>query len=328
MADNPPGYKDFHDLKNVDLRTGVVTRNHKVEKVFLEMQKLIGESYDEIVEEHSRRDSGIAGENHEQIWRTLFKKWLPHLPSRTKVTILGPDGDYSPEVDLVLLKPNYPEILLEKNRILSGGVIAAFECKLTFRQRDLADIILKAKSVKRMAAPHREAGFSIKENVYPYLFGAFPYGLLCASHEWKAEGSVPFENADRNFRDKIWAIPDHPSEVVDLICIADVAHWATRHFINRSSPRLTPEMRAHKLGVVSSTLGGTSKDACAGLMLDLIARLAKQHKIDGWILDFVSQATGQAGTPGGTGPYWRDQTFPSDFVAKINAGNISISDII
>jgi hypothetical protein len=46
----------------------------------------------------------------------------------TKGRILTETGYASPQIDVLILHPSYPKILLDKKMYLSGGVAAAFEC--------------------------------------------------------------------------------------------------------------------------------------------------------------------------------------------------------
>ncbi|WP_198148432.1 DUF6602 domain-containing protein, partial [Elstera litoralis] len=55
-------------------------------------------------------DPGTAGDEGEENWATLFRDWLPPAYQvRTKGRLINPDGSMSPQVDVVILKPSYPQ---------------------------------------------------------------------------------------------------------------------------------------------------------------------------------------------------------------------------
>jgi hypothetical protein len=63
----------------------------------------------------ARADPGTAGDQSESAWAQLFRNWLP--PSLTVVTegrILSPDGQYSDQMDVVILSGACPRYLAEK----------------------------------------------------------------------------------------------------------------------------------------------------------------------------------------------------------------------
>ena len=79
-----------------------------------------------------------AGDQGEENWATLLRKWLPnYFHIVTKGRILTDSGYASPQVDILVLYPSYPKILLDKKLYLSGGVAAAFECKTTLKAADI-----------------------------------------------------------------------------------------------------------------------------------------------------------------------------------------------
>lgn len=82
--------------------------------------------YDRILE-----DPGTAGDQGEENWKQILEMWLPpYFQVVTKGRILGDNGETSPQVDLLVLSPEYPRKLISCKEYLSGGVVAAFECKL------------------------------------------------------------------------------------------------------------------------------------------------------------------------------------------------------
>ena len=90
------------------------------------------------IRNRSTDDPGTAGDQAEEDWAQIFRAWLPATyPVVTKGRILFEDGSSSPQVDILILKPSYPRQLRHEKYIFAGGVIAAFECKLTLRKEDI-----------------------------------------------------------------------------------------------------------------------------------------------------------------------------------------------
>src|SRR5229473_1687089 len=80
------------------------------------------------IRRRATEDPGTAGDQGEENWATLLRSWLPqYFHVITKGRILTQDGYVSPQIDVLVLSPAYPEILLDKKIYLSGGVVAAFE---------------------------------------------------------------------------------------------------------------------------------------------------------------------------------------------------------
>jgi hypothetical protein len=114
------------------------------------------------IQRRVREDPGTAGDEGEENWATLLRNWLPPgYQIVTKGRIVGHDGLSSPQVDVLVLHPAYPRHLLHKKHYLAGGVVAAFECKLTLRAEHLMKAfetcaIVKNLVPKRTGTPYRE----------------------------------------------------------------------------------------------------------------------------------------------------------------------------
>ena len=90
------------------------------------------------VQRRVKEDAGLAGAQAEEHWAQLLRDWLPHTYHVvTRGRIMSPRGDASPEIDILVLHSSYPKYLLNKKYYLCGGVVAAFECKLTLRPEPL-----------------------------------------------------------------------------------------------------------------------------------------------------------------------------------------------
>lgn len=172
------------------------------------------------IRSRSREDPGTAGDEAEENWAELLKRWLPaHYHVRTKGRVLHSSGEASTQVDVVVLYPEYPPGLLDRKIYLAHGVAAVFECKLTLRRQDIESTIRRAAAFQeqfglRLGTPRSE------------LFSPISYGLLAHSHEWQGQGAQPEENihgallaADRDH-------VDHPRKMLDVVCVADLGTWS------------------------------------------------------------------------------------------------------
>lgn len=193
-----------------DLRDYMLQRTSEIQAEYERIQKRSGD------------DSGTAGDNGEENWKETFQKWLPPIYRVvTKGRIMNTKGECGPQVDVLVLSPWYPEHLLGKKEYLEGGVIAAFECKLTLRAGDIRDAVENSVSIRRNSYPHR-TGTPFKEANHRVI-----YGLLAHSHAWKGEKSTPIENVENHLRTNEAGEVQHPRELLDVVCVADLATWKT-----------------------------------------------------------------------------------------------------
>src|SRR5262249_46695820 len=107
-------------------------------------QRIIQEEYERI-QKRAREDPGTAGDQGEENWRALLQSWLPsYFKIVTKGRILTESGYASPQIDLFVLVPSYPQVLIDKKLYLAAGVAAAFECKLTLKAVHVHDAVKNA----------------------------------------------------------------------------------------------------------------------------------------------------------------------------------------
>ncbi len=188
-------------------------------KAFLDATaKDIAEEY-ERVRTRTAEDPGTAGDQGEENWAEVLRSWLPstyHVV--TKGRILAADGKASRQVDVIVLQPSYPPRLLTKKMFLAGGVAAAFECKLTLRAQHIGEAVEGAAELRRL---FKEQG----QTPLRQLQSSLLYGLLAHSHDWKKEESTPADNIERALLDADKTSIGHPCEMLDLLCVADVATW-------------------------------------------------------------------------------------------------------
>lgn len=113
--------------------------------LFRELSLRIKTDYEEARSHARNANPQRAGHEGEATWQTLIKQWGPRLPVETRKYIVGPGGD-SNEVDLVILKPDYPEHLRSHSSALVSGVAAAFSVKLTLKRAHILEALEQKNS--------------------------------------------------------------------------------------------------------------------------------------------------------------------------------------
>ncbi|MBD1364434.1 hypothetical protein IDJ77_11500 [Mucilaginibacter sp. ZT4R22] len=170
------------------------------------------------IQKRALEDPGTAGDQGEENWAELLRKWLPStFKIVTKGRIVGIDGVASPQVDVIILRPEYPPSLENEKLYLAGGVLAAFECKLTLKSKHLKAFFDNSKQVK--SRMQYELGTPYKELQSPII-----YGLLAHSHSWNGLKSKPIEIIEEAINQGHSA-SDHPVYLPDFICIANLSCW-------------------------------------------------------------------------------------------------------
>jgi hypothetical protein len=189
----------------------------------------------------SREDAGTAGDNSEEDWKKLLSGWLPPIfPIVTKGRIMNTKGECSDQVDLLVLSPWYPTKLLGKKEYLEGGVLAAFECRLTLRSGDVKEVFTHAKQITEMSQQWR-AG-----SPYRDINRRIVFGLLAQSHDWNAPASTPLENVRLSILEAE-QIADMPNQMADFVTIANLGTWA-------SAKMLLPPSILNRPGIVEANL--------------------------------------------------------------------------
>ncbi|MCF6402968.1 hypothetical protein L3C95_08795 [Chitinophaga filiformis] len=173
----------------------------------------------ERIRKRAKEDPGTAGDQGEENWATLLRNWLPPtFQIVTKGRILGVNGIASPQVDVIVLRPEYPQKLLDKKLYLADGVLAAFECKITLIADHIATFVENSVTLRQCSSPRFGT-------LYRELHSPFIYGLLAHSHSWRGEKSTPLANIDKNLLYQDFKSVTHPREMPDLLCVADLASW-------------------------------------------------------------------------------------------------------
>ena len=191
---------------------------HDIHDFLISAQRDIQDEYERILK-RATEDPGTAGDQGEENWATLLRNWLPsYFHIKTKGRILCENGYASPQIDVLVLHPSYPKILLDKKLYLAGGVAGAFECKTTLKAAHVKEAVETGASI-RINLPKREG------SPYKELNSNIIYGLLAHSHSWKGENSKPAENIEK----ALWEADDlhvkHPIQQLDFITVSDLATW-------------------------------------------------------------------------------------------------------
>jgi hypothetical protein len=195
-----------------------------------DLHDFMAQASSEMAEEYERirkrtlEDPGTAGDQGEENWAELLRGWLPstyHVV--TKGRLISTEGETSPQVDVLVLKPSYPKKLLNRKLYLAGGVAAVFECKTTLRANHIDEAVRNSVAVKRAIPPRY--GTPYKELRSPIIFG-----LLAHSHDWQLPKSTPVENICENLKKSDYEHVDHPRLGIDLVCVADLANFEKSSF--------------------------------------------------------------------------------------------------
>jgi predicted metal-dependent hydrolase len=87
---------------------------HDIHDFVKSSQRWIEEEYTRI-QKRATEDPGTAGDQGEENWAELLRGWLPsYFQIVTKGRILTESGYASPQVDVIVLMPSYPQILKGK----------------------------------------------------------------------------------------------------------------------------------------------------------------------------------------------------------------------
>ena len=276
--------------------------------------------YDRI-HDRAGEDPGTAGDEGEAGWAALLKAWLPasyHVV--TKGRVLAADGAASPQIDVLVLSPNYPKRLLDKKLYLSGGVLAVFECKLTLDKAGLA-------SAMRRVASFREVTRKFVETPRDVVLGPLFYGVLAHSHVWSDQTAI--ERLD----DLIESLEsrEHPLHVPDLVCVGPLATWRKVVILSPAGPR--PMFGASQGRSVSEVHATMMRDApgdrpgdlppatpIAHLLHSLLAHLAEFDSTLTPLVEYLGIAgTASRGTHGNVGVTYPYTVLPSHIGAELAA---------
>ena len=276
------------------------------------------------IQKRAVEDPGTAGDQGEENWATLLRGWLPTTYDVvTKGRIIGHDGQTSPQIDVLVLSSSYPMMLRDRKLFLAGGVLAAFECKNTLKAQHLKDAIETCKKVKGLCPP--QMGTPFKELQAPIIYGIFAH-----SHSWKDQNSKPVENVKTTVFAHELENTKAPSELLDLVCVADLATWVRRKIILLGSN--AKSVGAGQYGDVITLLICHSESPQQGagdrnftpigcLIGGLFQKLAY---VDSTAISMANYyiAVGVVGDGNGTMRPWSDSVFSGATKAKILRGSM------
>lgn len=199
---------------------------HDLLKFLSDATKQMASDY-EWIQRWSTEDHGTAGEQGQENWAGLLRKWLP--PTFAVVTngrLIGHDGTRSGQVDVLVLHPAYPPALYDVKHYLAGGVLAAFECKNTLKKAHLREFFSESVKIKSLV-PARSG------SVEAELYSPIIYGLLAHSSVFRPTKKGRYHGyhqLNRLIYELDKEIVTHPRLRPDLVCVADQATWGASHY--------------------------------------------------------------------------------------------------
>ncbi len=283
----------------------------------------------ERIQKRATEDPGTAGDQGEENWATLLRDWLPATYEVvTKGRIISHEGKMSPQIDILVLKDSYPRKLLDKKVYLAAGVAAAFECKVTLIASHIQEAIENCVKVKSLF-PAR-SGTPYKE-----LHSPIVYGLLAHSHSWKGEKSTPLENIENKLITEDKAHVNHPRNLLDLLCVADLAAW-TSSIMTFFGPNQIPDwsqmapIYGPKGSATTAYIGhSTSYENQVGhftpvgvLISYLSQKLAWEHPEYRSLADYY-RVTNISGSGKGTMRMWDADIYTNEIRPKVERGQLS-----
>lgn len=243
---------------------------------FDKWRREVQEEYDRLYAV-AKNDPQQAGHGGETTWVKFLQEWLPvGYNVGLRKYIVTEDSDELFEMDIVIFNPGYPEKLQQEERVLAGGVAAAFSVKLSLTSDGIRDAINRAAKLRRAMQP-RLGSLRGEAN------GAFLVGLLAHSHKWKSPRSNPRLNLIENLEKYDRELAVHPRETIDLICVADLAFAATSRSLY-VEPVLATQVYARygvdtSKGVMTQGIVMTDDQGAlnplASLIVSLITKLAR-----------------------------------------------------
>lgn len=169
---------------------------------------------------HAQEHPNTVGEQAELDWQALLKEWIPpsyEIVSRGR--LIYDDGTTSSEIDLIILKPGYPRGLLGYKYYIVDGVAGAFECKRTLRESHVREAARLAADIQSRNRPRTG---DLRKEIHGPLF----FGLLSHAHSWADQRSDPIVKIEKALVDSTQRAAKHPREILDLVCVGNLAGWA------------------------------------------------------------------------------------------------------
>ncbi|WP_461790407.1 DUF6602 domain-containing protein [Pedobacter sp.] len=255
------------------------------------------------IQKRAKEDPGTAGDQGEENWASLLKNWLPPIfQIVTKGRIIDSKGKASPQVDIIVLKPEYPKALMDKKLYLAGGVLAVFECKITLKSAHLSKFFQTVASIKNME-PLRSY-----RNIYEETNSPIFVGLLAHSSNWKNEELI--ESIGLSIYTNDLKHVTKPIEMPDLFCIADACCWIAQKSL---TPHVNHEDLESGECIMTSYWSDQRKShfkvadrdiaiPIATALKTMLHRLSKEHEGLRSLALYFKNAISSGG--GGIGRYW------------------------
>ncbi|MBD7960924.1 DUF6602 domain-containing protein [Comamonas avium] len=197
-------------------------QDHELHGYIRSYSRRIAEDY-EAINKRVKEDPGTAGDQGEISWQKLLEDWLPEgYTVVTKGRILGANGLASPQIDLIVLKPNYPKFLKTEKYYLFNGVAAAFECKINIKLSHFDKIFQTSKKIAELETNKYNKASS--EIISPII-----YGVLAHTSDLRGNIDEKIKKIDEKLVQVAKSTSTHPRDLPELLCIADLASWRVAH---------------------------------------------------------------------------------------------------
>ena len=269
----------------------------------------------ERIQKRAKEDPGTAGDQGEENWATVLRHWLPPIfQVATKGRILSVDGRASPQLDVIVLSPVYPKVLLDKKLYLAGGVLAAFECKTTLRSDHIEKAVETGNVVHSLT--RLRTGTPYKELHSPII-----YGLLAHSHNWKRNLSKAIPSIIAKLTAEDQKQIKMPRNMLDILCVADLATW--------TAVKIAYGGQSHDVSATSCFIGHSRQGqqyegfTPIGSMLSyLVERLAWETESVRPLAEYF-RATHLGGTGSGGSRYWNSSVYSEHTQSQLKATGVS-----
>lgn len=310
----------------------MASENHELFAFMCDATLQMASEYDRI-QARASEDPGTDGDQGEENWATLLRGWLPPTCQVvTKGRLLSEKGTAGPQVDVLVLSSAYPKSLVDKKHSLAGGVLAAFECKVTLKAVHVREFVENSVAIshlvpRRLGSPFRE------------LHSPIVYGLLAHARTWNAPMSTPSDNIERELLAADAAFVSHPSEMPYILCVANLGTWAkTCNAWMGPGLNVWSEQMAEifgKDGSVTTAYVESSKHASdswvadqptgftpiGAMLTQLLNRLARDDEGLRRLANYFA-VTGLLGRGGGKQRLWPKEVYSPEVIAGIASGRL------
>jgi hypothetical protein len=279
---------------------------HDLEYLVKQATAKLAAEYDRM-RQVAKEDPGTSGDQGEENWKELLRQWLPasyHV--ETKGRIISSTGETSGQVDVVVLRPSYPNGLLSSKLYLATGVLAAFECKRTLRRENIKAAVKAGIRIKKLARSDQRVNHQII------------YGLLAHSHDlWRAK-KPPEQVLEEalNQADK-YEVAD-PRDGIDMICVPPLGTWTLLRRAHDLSKDKGIFLTSYMGGPAKDFIGGT--DAIGRFLTAFLRRLGRVDESITPIADYF-EGVGLFGFGSGEVREWPIRNMSDQLVNALSSGD-------